>query len=60
MSAMENAAWLFDQALIGDPVQVRGTERPLEHGNGWTAWNLSWDEFVAGSALPVPEELANP
>lgn len=58
--SMENAAWLFDQALIGDPVQVRGTERPLEHGNGWTAWNLSWEEFVAGSALPVPEELANP
>ena len=58
--SMENAAWLFERALIGDPVQVSGTERALAHGNGWTAWNLSWEEFVQGSALPVPDELANP
>lgn len=56
---MENAAWLFEHALIGDPVVVKGTERALAHGNGWTAWNLSWEEFVQGSALPVPAELAN-
>lgn len=53
----DNAQWLFGKALIGDPVTVRGTERPLTHGNGWTAWDLSWDEFVAGSALPVPADL---
>ena len=57
--SMENAAWLFEHALIGDPVVVKGTERALAHGNGWTAWNLSWEEFVQGSALPVPAELAN-
>ncbi|HEY8474969.1 MAG TPA: Ig-like domain-containing protein [Natronosporangium sp.] len=55
--SMENAAWLFDIAKIGDPVIVTGTERELEHGNGWTAWDLSWEEFIEGSALPVPEEL---
>ena len=53
----ENAAWLFNIAKIGDPVTVTGTEVALSHGNGWTAWNLSWEEFIAGSALPVPVEL---
>jgi len=55
--SMENAQWLFNQTKVGDPVTVKGTERKLENGNGWTAWNLSWDEFVKGSALPAPEGL---
>lgn len=52
--SMANGRWLFDRTLVGDPVTVRGTPRRLEAGNGWTAWNLSWSEFVAGSAVPVP------
>jgi hypothetical protein len=51
-----NAQWLFSRTKIGDPVTVRGTERKLEPGNGWTAWNMSWEEFVKGSALPVPTD----
>ncbi|MCW3843943.1 Ig-like domain-containing protein [Micromonospora yasonensis] len=50
-----NAKWLFAQTLIGDPITVRGTERKLVPGNGWTAWSMSWSQFVAGSALPVPD-----
>ncbi|MFR9775954.1 Ig-like domain-containing protein [Micromonospora sp. MS34] len=50
-----NAKWLFARTMIGDPVTVRGTERKLAPGNGWTAWSMSWPEFVAGSALPVPD-----
>jgi lipoprotein-anchoring transpeptidase ErfK/SrfK len=53
-----NARWLFDKTLIGDPITVRGTEDKLAAGNGWTAWDMSWKEFVKGSALPVPAELA--
>ncbi len=53
-----NAAWLFGQTLIGDPVTVQGTSDKLVYGNGWTPWNVSWDEFVKGSALPVPASLA--
>jgi lipoprotein-anchoring transpeptidase ErfK/SrfK len=49
-----NAQWLFSKTKIGDPVTVTGTERKLAPGNGWTAWNLPWDEFIKGSALPVP------
>jgi lipoprotein-anchoring transpeptidase ErfK/SrfK len=52
-----NAQWLFDRVKIGDPVVVSGTEDQLEYGNGWTPWDLSWDEFIEGSALPVPDEL---
>jgi lipoprotein-anchoring transpeptidase ErfK/SrfK len=53
-----NARWLFGKTLIGDPITVRGTEDKLDAGNGWTAWDMSWKEFVKGSALPVPAELA--
>jgi hypothetical protein len=53
-----NARWLFDKTLIGDPITVRGTEDKLDAGNGWTAWDMSWKEFIKGSALPVPAELA--
>lgn len=53
-----NARWLFGKTLIGDPVTVRGTEDKLTYGNGWTPWDVSWKEFVKGSALPVPAELA--
>jgi lipoprotein-anchoring transpeptidase ErfK/SrfK len=52
-----NARWLFDRTLVGDPVIVRGTEDKLAYGNGWTPWDLSWAEFVKGSAGPVPAGL---
>jgi lipoprotein-anchoring transpeptidase ErfK/SrfK len=52
-----NASWLFGQTLIGDPITVKGTGDKLVYGNGWTPWDISWDEFVKGSALPVSPEL---
>jgi lipoprotein-anchoring transpeptidase ErfK/SrfK len=52
-----NARWLFAKTLIGDPVTVKGTGDKLAYGNGWTAWDVSWSQFVKGSALPVPEAL---
>ncbi|MBX7268668.1 L,D-transpeptidase family protein [Micromonospora sp. Llam7] len=58
--SMANARWLFQRTKIGDPITVTGTERKLAPGNGWTAWNLSWSDFVKGSALPVPEGGAGP
>jgi lipoprotein-anchoring transpeptidase ErfK/SrfK len=53
-----NAEWLFGRAHMGDPVIVRGTEVQVVHGNGWTAWNVPWREYIKGSALPVPADLA--
>jgi lipoprotein-anchoring transpeptidase ErfK/SrfK len=55
-----NARWLFEKTKVGDPITIKGTERRLAPGNGWTAWSLSWSEFVKGSALPVPEGGAGP
>jgi len=49
----DNAVWLFGVTHIGDPVTVRGTEVQLVNGNGFTAWNMSWPDFIKGSALPV-------
>ncbi|MGW5559434.1 Ig-like domain-containing protein [Micromonospora sp. NPDC003944] len=52
-----NADWLMGVTQVGDLVTVTGTEVRLQAGNGWTAWNTSWAQFVKGSALPVPEDL---
>jgi lipoprotein-anchoring transpeptidase ErfK/SrfK len=46
-----NAIWLFNQTHIGDIVQVVGSPRQLEPGNGWTDWNVKWSTWLQGSAL---------
>ncbi|WP_083972468.1 L,D-transpeptidase [Actinoplanes awajinensis] len=43
--------WLFGRTLMGDVITVSGTEEKLKNGNGWTDWNMSWDEYKKGSAL---------
>ncbi|MEU7616575.1 Ig-like domain-containing protein [Micromonospora rifamycinica] len=58
--SMAMGKWLFSQTKVGDPITVKGTPRKLEPGNGWTAWSLSWSEFVKGSALPVPQGGSGP
>ncbi|QOC91481.1 L,D-transpeptidase [Micromonospora craniellae] len=52
-----NADWLMGVTQVGDLVTVKGTEVELGEGNGWTAWNVGWDQFARGSALPVPAGL---
>jgi len=47
----DNAAWLYSVTHRGDPVEVTGTARTLEQGNGWTDWDQSWKDFKSGSAL---------
>ncbi|MGC4892578.1 Ig-like domain-containing protein [Micromonospora sp. DT31] len=51
------ADWLMGLTQVGDLVTVKGTEVKLDQGNGFTAWNVGWDEFARGSALPVPAGL---
>jgi lipoprotein-anchoring transpeptidase ErfK/SrfK len=46
-----NADWLFHHSMRGDVVQYVGSPRALEPGNGWTDWNVPWEQWVAGSAL---------
>ncbi|GAA1756969.1 L,D-transpeptidase [Luedemannella helvata] len=54
-----NAEWLFGLTRVGDPVVIRGTEVHVAPGNGWTAWDQPWEQYVRGGALPVPAHLAN-
>lgn len=49
--SLSNAAWFYDLSKIGDVVVYKGFDRPLESGNGWTDWNVSWSDWQAKSAL---------
>jgi lipoprotein-anchoring transpeptidase ErfK/SrfK len=46
-----NAGWLYSVAKVGDVMEVSGTDRGMEMGNGYADWNLSWAEYKQGSAL---------
>lgn len=46
-----NGAWLFSNCKVGDLINVTGTTRTLEKGNGWTDWNITYDTFRKDSAL---------
>ncbi|MGY0235204.1 Ig-like domain-containing protein [Longispora urticae] len=52
--AADGAKWTYDFTKVGDPIVVKNTEQALSPGNGWTAWDLSWGDFLKGSALPPP------
>jgi lipoprotein-anchoring transpeptidase ErfK/SrfK len=57
----DNAQWIYENSNVGDPVIIKGTEVPLEWGNGFTDWNISWEEYVRGSAIPYePPATATP
>ncbi len=43
--------WLFEQTKLGDPLIVKNTGVPLVNGDGWTVWNMSYDDFKSLSAL---------
>jgi len=45
-----DAEWFYGLSKRGDIVVVTGTPRPLASGNGWTDWNMDWQQWVEGSA----------
>ena len=47
----DNADWLMANTQVGDPVVYTGSSRALENGNGWTDWNITYEQFKKGSAL---------
>jgi lipoprotein-anchoring transpeptidase ErfK/SrfK len=56
--SVPSAAWVYGMAQVGDPVTVTGTETHVTPGDGWTVWDVSWREYLTGSALPHPDLLA--
>jgi lipoprotein-anchoring transpeptidase ErfK/SrfK len=48
--SLDNAAWLFSVTNIGDPIEITGTPLRQNPGNGITVWNISWDDWLKGSA----------
>ncbi|MDT0344673.1 L,D-transpeptidase [Streptomyces litchfieldiae] len=53
----ENAQWFYELVKPGDVVEhINGFgEDMAPFGNGFGDWNLSWDEWLAGSALHAAE-----
>jgi lipoprotein-anchoring transpeptidase ErfK/SrfK len=49
-----NAKWFYEFTQRGDIIEVTGTSRKLQFGNGPTPWAKSWEDWLAGSALGKP------
>ncbi|GLW10550.1 hypothetical protein Misp01_56780 [Microtetraspora sp. NBRC 13810] len=47
----DNAKWYIDNTLIGDPIILTGSPRPLEPLNGWGHWQESWKQWLQWSSL---------
>ncbi|WP_371566969.1 L,D-transpeptidase family protein [Streptomyces canus] len=46
------AKWFYDSSQIGDVVIVKNSpDKTVAPDNGLNGWNLSWNEWVAGSAV---------
>ncbi|WP_279399551.1 Ig-like domain-containing protein [Streptomyces sp. APSN-46.1] len=46
------AGWFFDRTLVGDVVEVLNSQdKTVAANNGLGGWNMSWADWVAGSAL---------
>jgi hypothetical protein len=45
------AAWFYDNSLVGDVVKVvNSPDRTIQPYNGLNGWNMTWSQWVAGSA----------
>ncbi|SHN35058.1 L,D-transpeptidase [Actinacidiphila paucisporea] len=46
------AGWFFTHSLIGDPIRVVNShDTTVAPDNGMSGWNLTWQQWTAGSAL---------
>ncbi|MFJ8373517.1 Ig-like domain-containing protein [Streptomyces sp. NPDC094461] len=48
-----NAAAMYQQVRVGDPFEITGADAKgtVAEGNGYGAWNVSWSDWQAKSAL---------
>lgn len=46
------AGWFFSHSLVGDPIRVVNShDVTVAADNGMSGWNLTWQQWTAGSAL---------
>jgi lipoprotein-anchoring transpeptidase ErfK/SrfK len=45
-----DAEWFYEQAHVGDVVQVTGTNKVVAVTNGMCDWTLTWSQWLAGSS----------
>ncbi|RKS67743.1 lipoprotein-anchoring transpeptidase ErfK/SrfK [Actinomadura pelletieri DSM 43383] len=50
-SPPKDARWFYNWSYRGDPVIVTGTKRRLDPMNGWSYYQMTWNQWVKGSAL---------
>ncbi|MGW7522963.1 L,D-transpeptidase [Streptomyces sp. NPDC054783] len=51
-SSATPAGWFFDRSLVGDVIEVVGSrEKTVAPDNGLGGWNMTWQEWKAGSAV---------
>ncbi|MEU3251989.1 Ig-like domain-containing protein [Streptomyces sp. NPDC006997] len=44
-------AWFYNNSIVGDVVVVKNTgDKTVAPDNGLNGWNMSWDQWTAGSA----------
>jgi lipoprotein-anchoring transpeptidase ErfK/SrfK len=47
----DRAAWLFQNTLPGDLVQVANSPKTVAPGNGYGDWQENWKQWLSGSAV---------
>ncbi|MFD7920727.1 Ig-like domain-containing protein [Streptomyces sp. NPDC059740] len=46
------AKWFYDNSIVGDVVVVKNShDKTVQPDNGLNGWNMSWDQWTAGSAV---------
>jgi len=49
--SVADSGWLYERALVGDPVVTTGTSKKIEQGNGYSDWDISYAAYAKRSAL---------
>ncbi|CAM5611041.1 L,D-transpeptidase family protein OS=Streptomyces tendae OX=1932 GN=F3L20_04495 PE=4 SV=1 [Streptomyces tendae] len=45
-------AWFYNNSIVGDVVVVQNTgDKTIAPDNGLNGWNMSWEQWKAGSAV---------
>ncbi|MGN6724273.1 MAG: L,D-transpeptidase [Marmoricola sp.] len=44
--SLANAGWLYNNSIIGDPVEYTGSSRPMTLDNGYGDWNLPFAQYA--------------